>query len=164
VDWVAGVSRRSDGSGAEGAMRPNEQGVAKRRPGQSATTSGLRDGSAGAAGEEAACRFLEGIGLSIVARNVRFRGGEIDVVAREGETTVFVEVKERSGESHGEGFESVTAAKRRRVIRAAVMYASAHGLYDAPIRFDVVSVSWSDARPGTPRIRHDRNAFDASGR
>jgi putative endonuclease len=145
-------------------VRPNELGAAGARPGRCSATSGRQEGRAGAAGEDAACRFLEGIGLSILARNVRFRGGEIDVVAREGETTVFVEVKERRQDSHGEGFESVTAAKRRRVIRAAVMYASAHGLYDAPIRFDVISVRWSAAKPGAPLVRHDRNAFDASGR
>jgi putative endonuclease len=124
----------------------------------------MRPSGQGVAGEDAACRFLESIGFSILARNVRFRGGEIDVVAREGETTVFVEVKERRRGSHGEGFESVTAAKRRKVISAAAMYASAHGLFEAPIRFDVVSVSWSEARPATPLVRHDRNAFDASGR
>jgi putative endonuclease len=137
---------------------------------ESGTRSGSRQsrargqGRRGEAGEDAACRFLESVGFSILARNVRFSGGEIDIVAREGGTTVFVEVKERGGDSHGAAFEAVTAAKRRRVIRAAIMYASARGLYDAPLRFDVVSVTWSAVDPGSPQLRHDRDAFDATGR
>ena len=121
----------------------------------------LRGPAAGAAGEALACRHLEELGYRVVARNFRCRSGEIDVVARDGEVTVFVEVKDRRGRSHGEGHESVTVGKRRRVVRAARLYAAVNGLSESPIRFDVVSI---ERDPGGDRLRHDRGAFDADGR
>jgi putative endonuclease len=112
-------------------------------------------------GESLACVYLEGRGLVVLCRNYRCRSGEIDIVAREGEETiVFVEVKERRTGSHGEGHEAVTFGKRRRVVRAARLYAAAHGLSERPLRFDVVSIAWSEGRP---EIRHDRGAFDVDG-
>lgn len=116
---------------------------------------------AGPAGEALACRHLRAQGYEILDRNYRCRSGEIDIVARQGEATVFVEVKERRGASHGEGHEAVTFGKRRRVIRAARLYAASRGLTERPLRFDVVSIDWKD--PGHPRIRHDAGAFDADG-
>ena len=115
----------------------------------------------GAPGEAIACRHLEGKGYVILARNFRCRSGEVDVVARHGAATVFVEVKERHGSSHGAGCESVTFGKRRRIVRAARLYAAAHGLDEAPLRFDVVSIDWTDA--GRPQIRHDQGAFNVDG-
>ena len=97
-----------------------------------------------------------------MARNFRCRSGEIDVVAKDGEVTVFVEVKDRRGRSHGEGHESVTVGKRQRIVRAARLYAAGRGLSESPIRFDVVSIEREEGRP--PAIRHDRGAFDADGR
>lgn len=114
----------------------------------------------GEAGESLACRHLESHGYMILERNYRCRSGEVDVVARRGETTVFVEVKERRGASHGEGHEGVTFGKRRRIIRAARLYAAHRGLSERPIRFDVVSIDW---RAGRPRVRHDEGAFDETG-
>ena len=96
----------------------------------------------------------------MLQRNYRCRSGEVDVVAREGETTVFVEVKERHDDSHGQGYESVTFGKRRRLIRAARLFAAAHGLEERPLRFDVISIDWDEQGP---RLRHDRGAFDLSG-
>ena len=77
-------------------------------------------------------------------------------MAREGDATVFVEVKERSGGSHGAGHEAVSFGKRRRIVRAARIYAASRGLGETPIRFDVVSIDWSD---GEPRISHYEGAF-----
>jgi putative endonuclease len=114
----------------------------------------------GEAGETAACRYLESQGFAVVARNFRCRSGEVDVVARQGDTTVFVEVKERHSDSHGQGHEAVTFGKRRRIVRAARLYAAARGLSETPLRFDVVSIDWVD---GQPRIRHEPGAFDAGG-
>ena len=116
----------------------------------------------GAVGETLACRHLESRGLVVVARNFRCRSGEVDVVARDGETTVFVEVKERTGVTHGEASEAVTFGKRRRIVRAARLYAATRGLSESPLRFDVVGIDWAD--DGRPRIRHDVGAFDADGR
>jgi len=116
----------------------------------------------GQAGETLACRHLESRGLLVLARNFRCRSGEVDVIARDGDTTVFVEVKERAGVTHGEACEAVTPGKRRRIVRAARIYAASRGLSESPLRFDVVSIDWMD--DGRPRIRHDASAFDADGR
>lgn len=115
----------------------------------------------GESGEQAACDFLAAAGFRILARNFRCRSGELDIVAQDGATVVFVEVKERSSASHGEAHEFVTFGKRRRLVRAARVYASLHGLSEKPLRFDVVSI---DRGPEGPRVRHDRGAFDADGR
>lgn len=110
----------------------------------------------GQAGEDLACAQLEQRGLGILERNFRCRGGEIDVVARDGEVVVFVEVKERSSASHGAAIEAVTPLKRRRLLRAARFYAAGHGLLDKPVRFDVVAIDWG---PEGPRVRHEKGAF-----
>ena len=121
----------------------------------------IRGPRAGAEGEDLACRHLEAQGYAIVARNFRCRSGEVDVIARHGEATVFVEVKERHGASHGIGCDSVTFGKRRRIVRAARLYASSHRLEETPMRFDVVSIDWTQA--GHPVVRHDQGAFNVDG-
>jgi putative endonuclease len=118
------------------------------------------EGPSGASGEEQACRHLRARGYVILDRNYRCRSGEIDIVARHGATTVFVEVKERRGASHGEAIESVSAGKRRRIVRAASLYAATRGLSEQPLRFDVVAIDWTDGRPV---VRHEPGAFDADG-
>jgi putative endonuclease len=110
----------------------------------------------GQSGEDLACSYLERLGMRVLVRNFRCRAGEIDVVALDGDTLVFVEVKERRSDSHGVAVEAVTAEKRRRVVRAARVYAATRGLTDAPLRFDVVAIDWS---AGAPMFRHDRGAF-----
>lgn len=124
--------------------------------------SGRRSSRPGEAGESAACAYLEQLGFVILARNYRCRAGELDVVAREGETTVFVEVKERLTGSHGEGHEAVTGTKRRRIVHAARLFAAANGLSETLLRFDVISIA-RDGPGAAPRIRHDRGAFDSDG-
>lgn len=114
----------------------------------------------GQEGEDLACAFLRSHGYRIRARNFRCRGGELDVVAERAGVTVFVEVKERHGDSHGQGFEHVTWAKRRRLVQAARLYAAQNALLESPLRFDVVSIDWKDGRP---HVRHDEGAFDGSG-
>jgi putative endonuclease len=84
------------------------------------------------------------------------------VVARHREATVFVEVKERRGARHGDGQEAVTFGKRRRIVRAARLYAASHGLSESPLRFDVISIAWGP--DGRPQLRHEPGAFDADGR
>lgn len=110
----------------------------------------------GGAGEDLACEHLARRGLRVLARNYRCRAGEIDVVAAEGTTIVFVEVKERRSDSHGAAVEAVTAAKRERVVRAARHWAARHGAQGLSFRFDVVSIDWG---PEGPRVRHDEGAF-----
>lgn len=120
----------------------------------------IRGPQAGTEGEDLACRHLEAQGYAILARNYRCRSGEIDVVARDGSVTVFVEVKHRRGSAYGAGHESVTFGKRRRIVRAARLFACARGLTETALRFDVVSIDEADGRTN---IRHDRGAFDADG-
>jgi len=119
-----------------------------------------RQPAPGAVGEEIACRHLVSRGYRILDRNFRCRSGEVDVVARKDGATVFVEVKERHGESHGRGQESVSLGKRLRVIRAARLYAARRGLSEGPVRFDVVSVDWEGSRA---HVRHEEAAFDSEG-
>ncbi|MDD5628748.1 MAG: YraN family protein [Elusimicrobia bacterium] len=112
--------------------------------------------AAGERAERQAEEFLRQRGMTILARNFRTRSGEIDLVAQDGETVVFVEVRSRSSEAFGSPEETVTAVKRRRIIRTALAYAQSRGL-DVPLRFDVVALS--------PRgILHIPGAFDAAGR
>ena len=120
----------------------------------------MRGPAAGIPGEDLACAHLRRHGFTVLTRNFRCRSGEIDVVAREGATTVFVEVKHRRGASHGEGYESVTRGKRQRLVRAARLFAAQRGLSESPLRFDVISI---DEGPEGVRLRHDRGAFDADG-
>lgn len=80
----------------------------------------------GAAAEEAACKHLQAQGCAIVARNVRFREGELDIVAREGATLLFVEVRMRSDARYGGAGASVDSFKRRRLLRAAQHFLLQH--------------------------------------
>jgi putative endonuclease len=112
----------------------------------------------GQAGEDLACAFLRERGFQVVERNFRCRTGEIDIVARDGGTVVFVEVKERTSASHGTAVEAVTAGKRARIARAARFYAARNGLLESSLRFDVVAIDWRD---DGAHLRHERGAFDA---
>lgn len=112
----------------------------------------------GELGETLACRYLEQQGFQIAGRNVRLRGGELDIVAWDGPVLVFVEVRSRRGGRMGLPAESVNAPKRRRLIALARAYLHLHRLQGINCRFDVVEVHWT--RQGNPpRIHHIRNAF-----
>ena len=100
------------------------------------TTS--RAGQDGQDGEDLAARFLERQGLAVIARNYRCRGGEIDLVCRDGKTLVFVEVRLRRGKAFGGAAASITQAKQRRVVLAAQHYLSSAGKHGANGRFDCV--------------------------
>jgi putative endonuclease len=110
----------------------------------------------GQTGEDLACAYLQQHGLQIVERNFRCRAGEIDIIARDRGVVAFVEVKERTGASHGTAVEAVTVAKRTRIVRAARLYAAQHALSESPLRFDVVAIDWS---PEGPQLRHEVGAF-----
>ncbi len=112
----------------------------------------------GKTGEDLACAELERRGYEIIARRYRRRGGEIDIIAREKQTMVFVEVKTREGHAFGEGAEAVTAFKRRRIAQLALDYMTQQHLSNCPCRFDVVSIHFDAARP---TIEVFQNAFDA---
>jgi len=109
-------------------------------------------------GETLACGELRRRGYAILARRYRTRYGEIDIIAREGETVVFVEVKARRDEAFGGGGAAVTAWKQQRIVRMATDYLARHGLLDAPCRFDVVTIQFET---GSPRLEVFTHAFTA---
>ena len=111
----------------------------------------------GIVGENIACAELLQRGYAILERRYRSRYGEIDIVARDGDVTVFVEVKTRDGEEFGDGAEAVTPWKQRRVAKMAVDFLSRHRLHDRPCRFDVVAI---DVSGGTTRVEIYTHAFD----
>jgi putative endonuclease len=119
-------------------------------------------GDLGRAGEVAAARLLERRGLVILERNLRSRLGEIDLLARDGPTLVFVEVKARRGSPGDPPEAAVNARKRARLGRLALGYLAARRLGERSCRFDVVGVSL-DETGGVTGMRHIRNAFDLSG-
>jgi putative endonuclease len=94
----------------------------------------------GRLGETIAAQALEDAGLRIVARNARFPEGEIDLVATEGDTLVFVEVRTRRGDSFGSPEESLTARKQERLARAAQRYLEEQGQETVDWRIDLVAV------------------------
>lgn len=120
-------------------------------------TGKLSRGVIGRWGEAVAARYLETHGFHVIARGVRYRDGELDLVAVAGGTLYFVEVKTRTGEGYG-AIESVTGWKRQRFVRAARHFCRERGLIDTPCQFDCVVVL---GRPSdsTARIRHYRNCF-----
>ena len=111
--------------------------------------------AAGRAAERLAARFLEARGLVIVARNFRCRGGEVDLIAREGDTLVFVEVRLRTGSGFGGAAASVDARKQAKVLCAARYYLA--GRPEQPCRCDVVALD----RLAAGRIEWIRDAFSA---
>ncbi len=88
--------------------------------------------------EELAARFLERQGLSVLTRNYRCRGGEVDLVCQEKQVLVFVEVRLRRNPSYGGAAASITAAKQRRIALAAEHYLTAERRRDADCRFDCI--------------------------
>ena len=114
----------------------------------------------GASGEKLACRFLKRNGYKILYRNFRGRsGGEIDIVSRDGDTLVFVEVKTRSGEDFGRPFEAIKSDQRRRISRGALAWLRLLDNPDILFRFDVVEVVTAGTEP---RVELIRNAFGLS--
>ena len=115
----------------------------------------------GKTGEDLAVAELERRGYAIVARRWRNRAGEIDIIARDGETLVFVEVKAREDHDFGDAAESVTMRKRRTIVRLAKTYVVEQRWIDRPCRFDVVTIH-RDA--GRSVVTVYPNAFDECGR
>ena len=112
--------------------------------------------STGALGEDLAAAYLEGRGMRVIARNYRCRQGEIDLIAWEGETLCFVEVKARTNWEMALPREYVTAGKREKLRAVAALYLAEQGL-DCPVRFDVAEVYV--AEDGKERIEYMENAF-----
>jgi putative endonuclease len=114
-------------------------------------------------GERAAERFVRRLGYKIVARRERGRLGELDLVAVDGRTIVFIEVKTRRSHDAGRPHEAVGPEKQQKLTRLALAYLKRHDLLEYPARFDVVAVTWPEM-VRKPSIEHYQNAFPAVGR
>ena len=111
----------------------------------------------GAEGERLAARFLRKLGCAILQRNCRSALGELDLIVRDGDEVVFVEVKTRSAED--DTIPPVTPAQQRRIYRVASAFALRHRIEHRTLRFDVISVLILPGQP--PAIRHIKDAFSA---
>lgn len=115
----------------------------------------MNNRKSGLTGETFACAYLEDHGYRILERNYRCKLGELDIVAQDGSTLVFVEVKARDTETFGQPFEAVTGAKIKKIIASARYWAVTHGAYEREMRFDVISVLRG-------KIEHIRDAFNVN--
>lgn len=119
--------------------------------------------SLGERGEREAAKFLKRLGYKIVFTRHRQRYGEVDIIAVDGQTVVFVEVKTRRDASLGRPAEAVDRQRQQRQTRAALAFLKSHGLLEYASRFDVVEIVWPTEKK-RPDIRHIKNAFEAVGR
>ena len=114
----------------------------------------------GKRGEDIAHRYLRNLGYVVVARNYRPSGGEVeaDIVARQGDTVIFVEVKSRTSGEFGAPDRAIGSEKQKNIVRAARAYATRAGIEWSRVRFDVISVIFTDP----PSITHMQDAsFDS---
>lgn len=107
-------------------------------------------------GEQRAAEFLEKLGYTILLRNYRYGHGEIDLIADDNGTLVFVEVKTQKSDAMGEAFNWVTRKKQRQIGRVALAFLSLNGIKDRDCRFDVIAVA--NGAQGV-EIKHIPNAF-----
>lgn len=120
-------------------------------------------------GEDEAARYLRRLGYRIIARRERVLRGDIDIIALDGRTVVFVEVRSRSSTAHGHPVETIDQKKQRRLVDLANAYIRRHQLEDCSVRIDVVTVTFSAKSPGggwlqrqpRPLVEHFQNAFDS---
>ena len=110
----------------------------------------------GQTGEDLAVCYLKNQGYTIVERNYRMRMGEIDIIARDGESLVFVEVKTRRSSRFGSPFEAVDFRKQQQISRVALAFMTQHRCGEVPVRFDVIGVHLEES----PRVELIKNAFE----
>lgn len=103
--------------------------------------------------EDWACEYLQAQGFQLLSRNYRLRGGEIDLIGREGAYLIFVEVRYRTSERFGGAVHSIDLRKQQRIIRTAQHYLMRHSV-DLPCRFDVIAIDQ------TQQITWIKNAFE----
>ena len=113
----------------------------------------------GTQGERIAAAHLESLGLVIETRNYRTRFGEVDIVARDGEETVFVEVRTKRSTAYGTPEESLTPRKQARLVKAAEQYLAERGLAGTSWRVDLVAITLQP--DGPVHISHIESAVEA---
>lgn len=107
--------------------------------------------------ENLACEFLEQEGWEILDRNYYSGHSEIDIIAKDGIFTVFLEVKMRSSTQFGQPFEQVTEAKVEHIFKAAEAWAVEHEMHNSPMRFDVIGIL--KRKNKDPEINHIPDAY-----
>ena len=117
----------------------------------------------GSYGEKTAVKFLEDEGYTILATNYRCRFGEIDIIAADGDTVSFIEVKTRSSNIFGEPGEAVNYPKQLKIVKTALHYISNKNLTNYMSRFDIVEI-FVDADNKANKIALIKDAFDYSGK
>ncbi len=119
----------------------------------------MNNRSFGTAGEDEAMRYLSKRGYTIICRNFRAgKMGEIDLIGRDGDTLCFIEVKTRSNDHYGTPAQAVSALKQATITRLAQVYMQRFGLFDQPVRFDVVALMM-DREGKVKDIELLKNAF-----
>ena len=139
------------------------KGTSRRRGGvrirEASSSSASKNRELGMKGEEAAARFLMHRGYDILERNWSCPAGEVDIIAKDDDALIFVEVKTRSDMSRGFPSEAVTKAKRERYEKIALAYIAEHSTVHLCVRFDTVSLVV--VGEGRAMVRHHINAFSA---
>ena len=108
-------------------------------------------------GEDLACKFLENLGYTIIERNYFYNHGEIDIIARDGDSLVFAEVKYRTSLEYGPPELAISKAKQRLVRRTAEAYLFTHGIKEQSARIDLIAIL--HLKDEKPVINHIINAF-----
>ena len=126
---------------------------------QASEPRGRKNQRLGRKGEEAAVKFLTRRGYDILERNWKCFAGEVDIIAKDGDCIVFLEVKTRTGYEKGFPSEAVNGPKRERYEKMALAYLAAYETADIPVRFDVIAIVV--VAPDRAVIRHHINAFSS---
>lgn len=152
--------RRDPENPAEGRReeQPKDRSKSQREDGSKDRPKDRRRIDTGKRGEAIAAAYLERMGYAVLERNYRCVFGEIDIVARDGATICFVEVKSRRSARYGDPQLAVTRRKQEKVIRTARHYLAGRGLEDRPARFDVAAIRLSP--DGAGAVDLIRNAFE----
>lgn len=111
----------------------------------------------GSKGEEIACEFISGLGYKIIQRNYQFGHGEIDIIAKDGNTLVFIEVKYRKNLEFGPPELAITKGKQNQIKKTAAAYLWEKNLTDTDSRVDVIAILYP--KDQKPKINHIINAF-----
>ena len=104
-------------------------------------------------GEDRACEYLDRLGYQILQRNARNKAGEIDIIATDQGTLVFVEVKTRTTTGAGHPFQAITSGKLARIRRVAAQWCSANQVHNAQVRFDAIGVIVSGGRVSVEHLK-----------
>lgn len=117
----------------------------------------------GAFGEDMACSYLEKQGYKILERNFSCKVGELDIIAIEGETLAFIEVKCRTSTDYGNPSEAVSYYKQNRIVKSALFFMTKYKIFEYMCRFDVIEVLTDGSKEST-NINLIKNAFEYSGK